>query len=709
MVSGLITHELKWLAPAPLWKKGYLADTTTRNGSPGQPTILRFDNDLFMEEMLSLLAYHPELLLARVAKPETWEKPMTSPATPTKAEVLEPISEFSKKVWQQRNKGSSAGAGLDESDNRAISVMDKTAVDALPFKLYQPGHRRFYLVAASLICRQVGMPDWRIDAGKQEVAGFVLRRVRYTEAAEESKKEYDATDTGWSEYAYTAKEDGFAWKSIPLSKRPQIQDGEERLPLFALNFKEQGGHPRRMLAGLIPVGKREAYLSAPEQKENQIPVSDKDSRKEKAKNALQALFEAQVIAPWKALIEQAKVTHDTVLSKDVPLETGNSQEKKAKQARSMIKEAREKIQTASWYILLDFAKFLEKNLDAFWKGLKGEDAGRSLTDQEEALIIELKDVTIKDGLKDDLIKGTTYNKVSQIASSLADALLRINTKETEAGLEAIDVPYDRQDKAVASDALDARWPSFLFPLCDPGVKVDDSQPWNVEGKPDLAGPLDIYAGTDWSELADELGKIDALGEFVQDALPETIESVPDIQIPQQPLDPSDGWFVIRCVYEQPNCGPLKQAVVSRPTEKFQMAAFFDPDAPVREVRVSLPADISPAGLRKYKKNATLMMSDMLCGKIKGIRKMTFGDLVLSVLPWPFHKDLPDVGQTGPCKEGTENFGMYCSLSIPIVTLVALILMIIMVSLFDIFFRWIPYLFMCFPIPGFKAKKAGGGT
>jgi hypothetical protein len=708
MVSGLIRHELRWLAPAPLWKKGYLAASTARNGSPGQPVILRFDNDLFMEEMLSLLAYNPEGLVERVAKPEAWEKPMRSPATPSKAEVQEPISEFSKKIWQQRKKRSSAGAGLDEINNRAINVIDKTPFDALPFKLYQPGHQRFYLVAASLICRQVGMPDRRIDSGKQEVAGFVLRRVRYTEAAEESKKEYDPTDTGWSEYAYMATEDGFAWESIPLSKRPQIQDGEERLPLFALNFKEQGGHPRRLLAGLIPVGKREAYLSAPAQEENHTPVLETDSRKRKTKNALQALFEAQITAPWQALIEQAKVTHDTVLNKPIPLDTKDSQEEQAKQARSILKDSREKIQTASWYILLDFAKFLEKNVEAVWKKLKGQDAGRPLTGREDELIRELKAVTIQDRLKDDLIKGTTYSKQSQMASSLAEALLRINTKEVQEALEAVDAPYDRVAPPVPPDSKVATWPGFLFPLCDPGVKVDDAQPWTVEDHPDLAGPLGVYCGTAWNAFGDELGKIDALGESVQEALPDTIESVPDIQVPPQPLDPTAGWFVIRCVYEQPNCGPLKQAVVSRPTEKFQMAAFFDPDAPARQVRIALPADISPAGLRKYKKNATLMMSDMLCGKIKGIRKMTFGDLVLSVLPWPFHKDLPDVGQTGPCKEGAETFGMYCSLSIPIVTLVALILMIIIVSLFDIFFRWIPYLFLCFPIPGFKGKKIGGG-
>lgn len=79
------------------------------------------------------------------------------------------------------------------------------------------------------------------------------------------------------------------------------------------------------------------------------------------------------------------------------------------------------------------------------------------------------------------------------------------------------------------------------------------------------------------------------------------------------------------------------------------------------------------------------------------------DLVLSVLPWPFHKDL-GMGSGGPCKSGSIDIGMICSLSIPIITICALILLMIIVSLLDFIFRWMPYFIMCFPIPGLKGKK-----
>ena len=174
--------------------------------------------------------------------------------------------------------------------------------------------------------------------------------------------------------------------------------------------------------------------------------------------------------------------------------------------------------------------------------------------------------------------------------------------------------------------------------------------------------------------------------------------------PPGALDQRDAWFVVRCVYERPCCGPLFPALLSKSSRVFQMAPFFDPDAPTRPIRIPMPVDVSPAGLRKFQKNTAFVISDMLCGKIKKIRKITFGDLVLSVLPWPFHKDLPNPGDTGPCKQDGSGFGMICSLSIPIVTLCALILLMIMVALFDLFFRWIPFLFLCLPIPGLKGKR-----
>jgi hypothetical protein len=280
-----------------------------------------------------------------------------------------------------------------------------------------------------------------------------------------------------------------------------------------------------------------------------------------------------------------------------------------------------------------------------------------------------------------------------------EALIKISKKDVADALENAEPPYKW------NNGPGSPWPGFLFPLADPGVSVTQVYPWTVITQPAFSGPLGIYVGPlGWGSLDEKIAKIDIIGDLVNGALAvlaELPDVAPEIQPREQPLNPVDGWFIIRCVYERPDCGPMNPAVLSPPTEKFQMAPFFDPDAPARQVRISLPMDISPAGLRKFKKNATLMMSNMLCGKIGQIRKLTFGDLVLSVLPWPFHKDLPEPEKTGPCKDSS---GMYCSLSIPIVTLAALILLIIIVALFNMFFWWLPFLFSCFPISGLKGKK-----
>ena len=97
------------------------------------------------------------------------------------------------------------------------------------------------------------------------------------------------------------------------------------------------------------------------------------------------------------------------------------------------------------------------------------------------------------------------------------------------------------------------------------------------------------------------------------------------------------------------------------------------------------------------------MSDVLCGQVKRMKGITFGDLIRSVLPWPLHQDLP-VPAGGPCTKNNDSLGTICAVSIPIITICALILLMIMVALLDIIFQWMPFFILCFPVPGLKAKK-----
>ena len=64
-------------------------------------------------------------------------------------------------------------------------------------------------------------------------------------------------------------------------------------------------------------------------------------------------------------------------------------------------------------------------------------------------------------------------------------------------------------------------------------------------------------------------------------------------------------YVLRCVYQRPECGPLQPDVVSDPSDPFRIAGFFDFDAPSRPIMISLPVDTSLKDLRKLQEERQL--------------------------------------------------------------------------------------------------------
>jgi hypothetical protein len=358
--------------------------------------------------------------------------------------------------------------------------------------------------------------------------------------------------------------------------------------------------------------------------------------------------------------------------------------------QSANKATREQIQTGSWYILLDFAKFLKEHINGVWLRL-GQPVGAVVT-PEDALVNALNSTVVDPTLAADLRKKangsplTYYQAPAAIPASLSVALKLAFDSETT--LEAVKSSYDREIAAAAQ-----AWPLFLFPLADAAIPSTTLPP---------VPPLNPVAGDKPPDLKKK--QIDSLAKLISDALPEQATgAVPAIPlVARQPMDMREGWFVIRCTFDRPECGPIDPPLLSEPTRAFQLAGFFDPDAPARPIRIALPLDTSPAGLRKFDKNTAFMISDMLCGQIARVKGLTLGDLVLSVLPWPLHKDL-SVPDGGPCTSGGLEVGMICSLSIPIITICALLLLMIIVSLLEIIFHWMPFFLFCFPLPKLKAK------
>ena len=145
-------------------------------------------------------------------------------------------------------------------------------------------------------------------------------------------------------------------------------------------------------------------------------------------------------------------------------------------------------------------------------------------------------------------------------------------------------------------------------------------------------------------------------------------------------------YAIRCVYDRPQCVGSARSIVSERSQFFQLAPFFDPDAPARPIRIAMPVDTSIEGLRKAPKAVSFLISDQLRNQIDRVQGVTLSSL--------------EDGELG--EEGEWTLGMICTLSIPIITICALILLMIIVFMLNIIFWWLPFFKICLPIP-IKAK------
>lgn len=725
----------RWLGPLPIWASPSPVGLRLQGrGEAVRPAILRFDHDDFMQELIDTLHREPGRLGQWLAQPETWRKPMTRPSAAPAASM--PTSKVAF-LYEKTHRASQAKKKIAAINLQSFKglLRPKTVParnllsEEQPLKLYQASQKRHYLISASLIDETAGLPDCPLDPRRQEKVSFVLRRL----VAPESST--DATTTHlahWDEYALVAGSRGPLWQRIGShgSTQPaQLVSGEEQLPLFPVHFTGSCGAPRCLYSGVIPVSRREQWVGAGLGGEVGTVVAANAS----SRSLAGLLLQTDVIAPWKLLLEQAEVK-GRVARTDITTVSGSAAIK-IRERNRLLRTARDEIQTGSWYVLLDFARFLQTHCTTLWQVLTGTQQIEILDDGERRLLTVLRATTLSWQLAFRLISGKTESeslsqaeigllevlqyrslldsgvadlespdaeqwrladmvpsrtapyRYHQITWTLAEALVTALAAGDD--LEAVESTFTRFAEDGTPLSVDTAWPRSLFPLADPELEIPRPE-------------VDATALEGLSGLQRRLAAIDGLAQLVESLLPEAAAAEELIDtIPTG--DPRQVWFVVRCVYERPACGPIFPALVSAASRPFQMAPFFDPDAPSRPVRIPMPLDISPAGLRKYQKNTGFVLSDMLCGKIKSIRKMTLADLVLSVLPWPFHKDLPEPG-SGKCEEGGNSFGVICSLSIPIVTLCALILMMIIVALFDLFFRWIPYLFVCLPIPGLKGKN-----
>lgn len=721
-----MSHPLQWTAPQPYWRTGQAA--IARPGLVQQPQILRFATDDFIEQLLSTLAHDPASLPALTAQYETWRAPHVGLQPNPQAWLERPASRLLP-VRRKLLARAQAQSGLP-----ALPAPPSTTH---PIKLYQPVHQRHYLVAASLVCQTAGLPDRTVDVARQKVS-FVLRRILPTGPITPNAALPVPTHLqGWTEYAWVSDEQQGHWQEVPAGLGKPLPT-EERLSTFPARFTDLQEQARRLFVGSVPVGRREVYQSARMKQGVVASGSGAGAQaaatlaQEQAVQARRVQLQSEVLSAWLAQLNQARdLQMQPVLNIYLRVafnEEGRltvSRTDKTKVDAKALRRLRSQLQLNTWYILLDLRAWLSDHMPGYLSWLDGlaSYTRGALPPQSDWVTWHTLLQTVQtpaeliEGSNLPLIEGDASADlfaVNQVAIDLPDALRRIgmsrggrtHSQWLEGALSGdpafATVPFSMRPSeeptwtnTLPRDHELTRWPDFLFLLVDPWHDVPP--PLSSTQAP-ANDPADYPVERIQKRIAD-------LMAFVPATALDLTAPVPQPGLASfQPSDMREAWYVMRMVHERPDCAPFEGTLLSAPTEPFQLASFFDPDAPARPIRIGLPVDISPAGLRKFDRNTVFMMSDMLCGHIDRFKGITFGDLVLSVLPWPFHKDF-DVKGKGPCKDNGDALGVMCSLSIPIITICALILLTIIVSLLDFIFRWLPLFIVCFPVPGFKGKKA----
>jgi hypothetical protein len=700
-VSAL-AHPLTWASPRPLWRGA---------GAPGRaPTILRFASDDFMDQLLAILAVDPGRLADHVARYEDWR---TGQGAFSSKDLIDrvPLAEPLRKRRLLTRLAQQPAVIAPAPEERTL-------------KLYQPAHQRYYIASATLACAIPGLPDRRLGGGHEQV-GFVLRRLMpATRGA--------PPNSPLHEYAFVRDSAGARWLRVSTGDERVFVPGEERLPAFPLAHQDGNGISRTMWGGLIPVGRREEYMSASVGRVPKPLVEGQQAAlagapqppPRQSKLARTVEFRTDFAEGWKSMIQSAMKAADEIHADSNPDADASSI---AANRQLQIRSRNLQFQTHSWLLLLDLWAFLKRHLPTVATAVQtnspaGLGAGAKL-DLYNWLSAPTANITgLANGFKE---VGESPSGRPPYAVSMAAAMRGLLAGETATNLEKVETDY--------TDLAGQRtlWPAFHYLLAGissngngGGIDAEGAFralaaiPAGAPGDADVAAmtqpltapPEPSVPGAGPPPAAFDINLVERLTVLVARALDASDEAdarpLPFAQQLAQSMQDSvgdTGKFRLRFVHLNEDCGPLHPPTLSESSREFELASFFDSDAPARPVRISLPMDTSPAGLRKHARGTAFVLSNMLCGQVQRAKGLGLIDLIRQVLPWPLHKDIK-VDAGGGCKTAGGDIGMICSLSIPIVTLCALILLMIIVTLLDFIFRWVPWLIFCFPVPGLKGKK-----
>ncbi len=374
-----------------------------------------------------------------------------------------PSSSIGPKIWSSACRCPRRSSLLASRPRLARAPKPFAAVPANTprLKLYQPAHQRFYVAAATLACAIPGLPDRKLAGGHEQV-GFVLRRLM------PASKDAPAGSPLF-EYGFVKDATGARWQRVAEGDEGVLVPGEERLPAFPLAHQDGHGLKRTMWGGLIPVGRREQYLSATitrtarrlvegqvEALQGAAPGTPRNS-----KLARTTEFKIDFAEPWKALIQAVtKATSDLVLDTDSKATAGNKQ--------LSIRKRNWGYQSQSWLLLLDLMAFLDRHLPTVAQAVRQSSAG-TLSGDKLALYTWFSG-QMSSGDRDKLNNGfkpddaDNANRPEHVRS-LAEALRQVAKPGVAALLEGVETQYrDHKDDR-------AKWPAFHYLLA--GIATND--------------------------------------------------------------------------------------------------------------------------------------------------------------------------------------------------------------------------------------------
>lgn len=219
-------------------------------------------------------------------------------------------------------------------------------------KLYQPLHGCFYLVTASLVCRQLGLPDKMVNRAAGESVFFIIRR----------------RTAGGGEEAWIPSGKSGRWQSLSAESALTLAPGEERLPMHPVKICPKPKTPqsvftdnveRDLYYGYIPTGNRDKYKDTvgrtiPAGVDPAVFTNNfiNDAEVEYAAEGYsfrKDVFNRRVYLPWNTLRNNLMFDNGVLVLKA---------------------EYATNAQIEQLYIILELGEFLQNNLPTVWKALE---------------------------------------------------------------------------------------------------------------------------------------------------------------------------------------------------------------------------------------------------------------------------------------------------------------------------------------------------